>query len=70
MGEGYMKKSERREYMAKRARELAESGEYEDHIGVEIALRAEGFSEARQYLNNRFLRQEIDEMCHQARSKR
>ena len=64
-----MKKSERLEYMARRARELAESGKYDDYISIETTLRSEGYPEARQYLDNRFLREELNEICRQAKTR-
>ncbi|MGH8554077.1 MAG: hypothetical protein ACREUD_00615 [Gammaproteobacteria bacterium] len=65
-----MNKKERGELMNKRALELARSGEHEDYVTIEITLRGEGFSEARQWLDNRFLRKEINEMCRQARTSK
>lgn len=56
--------------MNKRALELARFGEHEDYVTIEIALRGEGFSEARQWLANRFLRKEINEKCRQARASK
>jgi hypothetical protein len=51
-------KRERCAYIRKRAEELARSGEHPDFLSIEFALRAEGYSEARGELDNRFLRDE------------
>lgn len=68
MGRGT--KKERAEYVSRRSRELAQSGEYKDWMSIELALRAEGFPEARQLLDSRFIRQELDEMCKWARESK
>ena len=65
-----MKKSERHDYILKRARELARSGECRDYRSVEIFLRGEGFEEARSILDNERLRDELDEMCNSAQPKK
>lgn len=62
-----MRKSERFELIDRRADEMARSGQFPDWGSIEIALRAEGHAEARQVLDNRFRRQELNEMCRQAR---
>lgn len=62
-----MNKQERGELMNKRALEMARSGTYDDWYAIERALRSEGFREARQWLDDRFLRSEFDEMCRQAK---
>lgn len=56
-------KKARAEYVHRRARELAESGDYQDWLSIEHAIRHEGLPEARQLLDSRFLRAELDEMC-------
>lgn len=60
-------KKARAEYIDRRARELAESGKYQDWLSIEMALRHEGFLEARQLLDSHFLRQELNDMCKSAR---
>lgn len=62
-----MRKKKRVELMDGRADEMARSGQYENWLSIEHALRAEGFPEARQLLDSEFRRQELNEMCHQAR---
>jgi len=62
-----MNKKQRGEVIWKRATELAQSGKYADHMSIEIALRHKGFPEARQELDSRVLRQELNEMCKAAR---
>ena len=64
-----MKKSEREELIDRRADEMARSGQYQDWGSIERALRAEGHSEARQLLDSQFRRQELNEMCRQARQE-
>jgi len=44
----------------KRAWELADSGHHGDHRDVELALRAEGYSEAHEVLADEFARQDLD----------
>lgn len=65
-----MNKKQRAELIVKRASELAMSGECEDWMSIEIELRHAGFREARQLLDSRFLRQELNEMCRLAREQR
>lgn len=63
-----MKKRERQEYVYRRARELAMSGECVDWLGVEFVLRyQDGFGEARQWLDSHSIREELDRLCEQAR---
>lgn len=65
-----MTKAAIREYLSRRSREVATSGDYGDYMSIEIALRAEGFPEAREFLNSRLLRWELNRLCNQARAKR
>ena len=51
------------EYIHRRARELAESVKYDDYMRIKHVLRHESFREARQILDSRILRQELNEMC-------
>ena len=64
-----MRKKERSEIIDRRADEMARSGQYKDWMSIEIALRGEGYREARQLLDSQFRRQELNEMCRQAREK-
>lgn len=65
-----MRKKERSEFIHRRACELARSGKFKDWISIEIALRHEGYPEARQILDSQFLRQELNEMCNQAQQEK
>jgi len=64
-----MRKEERSKTIDRRADEMAWSGQHEDWMSIERALRREGFLEARQLLDSQFRRQELNEMCRQAREK-
>lgn len=64
-----MTKRERAEHITRRSNELAASGQYASWLSIEHALRAEGFDEARQQLDNRFVRAELDELCRRARAE-
>lgn len=64
-------KKQRAEFIHKRARELANSGDYEDHKAVEFALLREGYPEAHEVLDDRgYLRQEMDNLCQAALAKK
>jgi hypothetical protein len=63
-------KAEIHEYLSRRSREMAESGDYGDYMSIELALKAEGFPEARGFLDSRLLRWELNRLCNQARAKR
>jgi hypothetical protein len=67
--ENIVRKKEREEFIHRHADELAQSGKYQDWRGVEIELRHKGFLEARQLLDSRFRRQELNKMCHQAQKE-
>lgn len=62
-----MRKKEREEIINKRADELAMSGKHQKWITIETELRQEGFLEARQLLDSKFRRQELNNMCEQAK---
>ena len=64
-----MKKAERHEYILKTAREMAKSGEHRDFTTIEVTLRADGLHEARQVLDNQFIRNELNELCKKAQSE-
>jgi hypothetical protein len=58
-------------YVSRRAKELAESGQFERWQGIEFELRfIEGVSEARVWLGNSHIRDELDILCRQAKSRR
>lgn len=56
-------KKERHAAILKRAEEMADSGKYVDYMLIEIALRHEGFTEARTLLDDSSLRKELNERC-------
>ncbi|HEX7642739.1 MAG TPA: hypothetical protein VF472_11090 [Burkholderiaceae bacterium] len=62
-------KRERAEYIRKRSLEMAQSGEHTDWQSIEHALRMEGLSEARQQLDSKTVRAELNDLCQQARQK-
>ena len=62
-----MSKKERHEEIDRLANRFASSGEYRDWHSIEIKLKNLGFREAREQLDREFRRQELDEMCRQAR---
>lgn len=63
-------KKARAKYILKAAYEMARSGEYRDYTAIEIALRGDGFAEARQLLDDRFRRTELNDICTEARQER
>jgi hypothetical protein len=65
-----MKKAEVEQYLSRRSRELAESGDHEDYMSIEYALRGEGYPEARGFLDSKILRWELNRLCNQARRAR
>ena len=64
-----MRKKDLAEFIDRRADEMARSGQYRDWMSIEIALRSEGYLKARQILDDQFRRQELNEMCNQARQE-
>ena len=63
-----MRKAERIEQVSKLSREYAQSGDYRNWYSIELALRQQGLPEARTYLDNKTLRDQLDEMCKFAKS--
>jgi hypothetical protein len=62
--------AEREAYVNKRARELAMSGHYYGWRDIEVALRfEEDLSDARQWLDNPSIRDELDRLCEHARQE-
>ena len=53
--------------MGKRAREMAKSGKFEDSLSIEMALRREGFREAKDWLREDSVRNELNLLCREAR---
>jgi hypothetical protein len=65
------KKKFREEYVRRRARELAQSGRFSGWLGIEFELRyVEGVPEARIWLDSEPIREELDILCRQAKSRR
>ena len=65
-----MTKAQIREHLARRSRELAMSGDHSDFMSIERALDAEGFPEAREFLDSRLRRWELNRACNYARRQR
>lgn len=65
-----MKKVEVEEYLGRRSRQLAESGDHGDYMSIERALRSEGYERARGFLDSKFLRWELNGLCNRARRAR
>jgi hypothetical protein len=64
-----MNKAERRAYVSRRSRELAESGDYDNWLDIETHLVSnEGFLEAREWLDSRFIREQLDAICSRAKN--
>jgi hypothetical protein len=62
--------AEREAYVSKRARELAMSGHYYSWRDIEVVLRfEEDLPEARQWLDNPSIRDELDRLCEHARQE-
>lgn len=65
-----MTKRNRREYVLRRARELAETGKYPRWNAIEFELRfVEGMEEARSWLADRLIREELDGICARTHKK-
>ena len=63
-----MNKADRRSYVERRAREMAQSGQFPDYQAIEHALvYDEGYSEARGWLDNATVRTHLDMLCDNAR---
>ena len=52
-----------------KAEELARSGKHENWLSIEFALRAQGFSNAREALDRDWVRERIDTLCSEAKRK-
>ena len=60
-----MKQAELKTQALSRAEELARSGKYPDWGSIEHALKSEGYKKARIWLDDRFIRQELNDLCKQ-----
>lgn len=58
-----MRKQERAAYIRQRAREMALTGEYAHYRVIELHLRTNGYPEARQVLDDSFIRKELNAIC-------
>ena len=58
-----MKKAEKQAYVRRRAYELAESGTCTDYVTIEILLDREGYPEARDWLDDEYLRESLNKIC-------
>ena len=62
-----MNDTTRGELMSRRAQDMARSGQFEDSLSIEMALRREGFREARQWLSEEAPREMLNSLCRAAR---
>ncbi len=58
---------QKEERMWKLADQMARSGEYPRWLAIEWELRAQGYSRARQLLDNEQTRNRLDRLCNEAR---
>ncbi len=58
-----MRTAARRTFVIERARELARTGRYRSWHTIEIHLRADGYTEARELLDDADLRRELNGCC-------
>ncbi|HEY4697482.1 MAG TPA: hypothetical protein VIH29_05680 [Gallionella sp.] len=58
-----MKQTELKDQALRRAEELARSGKYPDWALIEHALKSEGYKKARIWLDDHFIRQELNDLC-------
>jgi hypothetical protein len=61
-----MNKAERASYIRSRAYELAGTGEHEDYMSIELAIRFEGYDEAHDVLDEHHIRNKLDDICARA----
>jgi hypothetical protein len=60
---------DRHSHVLRRAAELARSGKYSGWVAIEAQLRfVEGYPEARRWLDDEYLRMELDRLCSAARN--
>ena len=63
-------KRDRKMFVCRRTRELAESGRFSGWLSIEFELRyVEGHQQARIWLDDVLIREELDILCQQARSR-
>jgi hypothetical protein len=62
------RKKNSKEFVRRRAKELAESGRFSGWLGIEFELRyVEGLQKARVWLDSEPIRDELDILCQQAK---
>ena len=62
-------KPEQREYVPRRARELAQTGQFSGWYEIEVHLRREeSCHEARHILDNERMRENLDRLCSEAKA--
>jgi len=62
-------KKERAEIIECLAFEMAASGKFDDHMAIELALRASGYSEARTELDSPGTRHLLNDICKSNKGK-
>lgn len=66
-----MNKQKRHAYIVRRARELAETGNFSRWLSIEHHIRSkEGLQEARSVLDDQWLRKELDRLCDEAKRRK
>jgi hypothetical protein len=64
-------KRDRKMYVRRHARELAGSGRFSGWLSIEFELRyVEGYQQARVWLDDIFIREELDILCRQAKRRK
>ena len=63
-------KRQREEFCRKRAREMAHSGDFADHLEIQTRLELDGYAEVYDAVDRRFLRQDLDNICKAAAAKK
>lgn len=58
-----MRKQERQSYIRAQAYEMAKTGKHPHYRSIEVRLRASGYPEARQVLDNSLIRRELNALC-------
>lgn len=64
-----MRKRDQQAYVNQRAFELADTGRYSDEKEIEKALLAEGFREARDWLDSANIRNDLRNVCLAAKAR-
>jgi hypothetical protein len=65
-----MKKAQKHEIILRKAEEYARTGQYSGWLDIEHQLRHEGWKEARQFLDDEYIREKLDRLCKEAAGKR